>query len=194
MSGSGKGGDNRGGRHRFSKRRDKENSQSSWQDSSRSPENSGRHSKKTSDPLRLGDAKFEKNRGSLYDRPRWTPPKLPEDPIPTPDCPWCGKPIKDISAAITDKNSGAPIHFDCVLARLGESETLEAGDTISYIGGGRFGIVHFNQAQGHSADNRHGRPSAQETRDFTIKKIFEWENKDDRAEWRRSIGDHFSIT
>jgi hypothetical protein len=102
------------------------------------------------------------------------------DPLPAPDCPYCGKPIKDISSAISDKNSGEPVHFDCVINRIAEAEVLEQGDAVTYIGGGRFGIVHF------------GNP--QNPQDFKIKKIFEWEDKENRSEWRRSVSDHYSVT
>jgi hypothetical protein len=97
-----------------------------------------------------------------------------------PDCPYCGKPITDISSAVSDKNSGEPVHFDCVIARIAESEALEQGDTITYIGGGRFGVVHFNNPQ--------------KPQDFEIKKIFEWEDKENRSEWRRSVSDYYSVT
>jgi hypothetical protein len=116
----------------------------------------------------------------MFDRPKWIPPRVSPEPLPTPDCPWCGKPIKDIASAIADKDSGVPIHFDCVVARLQEGETLEKGDVISYIGGGRFGIVHY--------------VNLQDPRNFTIKKIFEWENKDNRAEWRSTVSSHYSET
>jgi hypothetical protein len=116
----------------------------------------------------------------MFDRPRWVPPKISPEPLPSPDCPWCGKPIKDIASAIADKDSGAAIHFDCVIARLQEGEVLEKGDVISYIGGGRFGIVHYINPQ--------------DLRNFTIKKIFEWENKENRAEWRSTVSDHYSVT
>jgi hypothetical protein len=82
--------------------------------------------------------------------------------------------------ALTDKASGAAVHFDCVIARLAENETLDRGDAVTYIGGGRFGVVHFKNPQ----DNR----------GFTIKKVFEWEDKENRAEWRKSLADHYSIT
>jgi hypothetical protein len=84
---------------------------------------------------------------------------------------------------LTDKQTGNPIHFDCVVAELSKHENLEEGDVLSYIGGGRFGIVHFN----HSG--RRG-----ETGGFTVKKILEWEDKENRAEWRNLIADHYSIT
>jgi hypothetical protein len=115
----------------------------------------------------------------FFDRPRWTPPQINAEPIPTPDCPLCGKPIKDMAAAITDKLSGAPIHFDCAIARIADGENLETGDTITYIGGGRFAVIHF--------------PNPQDTRSFKIKKIFELENKDSRADWRINISDHYSV-
>jgi hypothetical protein len=116
---------------------------------------------------------------SFFDRPRWSPPQISAEPIPVPNCPLCGKPIKDISAAITDKLSGVPVHFDCAIARIAEGENLGAGDTITYIGGGRFGVVHF--------------PNPQDTRNFTIKKIFELEDKDSRADWRKNISDRYSV-
>jgi hypothetical protein len=64
-----------------------------------------------------------------------------------------------------------------------EQETPEQGDVVSYIGGGRFGIVHFNEP----AEKR-------EKGAFTIKKILEWEDKENRAEWRGFIADHYSVT
>jgi hypothetical protein len=59
-------------------------------------------------------------------------------------------------------------------------EKLENNDIICYIGGGRFGVVHYNNPP--------------DTRDFRIKRIFEWENKDNRYEWRQSISKYFSVT
>jgi len=104
--------------------------------------------------------------------------------LPVPDCPWCEKPIRDISAAIADRNSGVPVHFECVAARITEGEILEKGDVVTYIGGGRFGVVCFNS----SGDSRAAE------RDFKIKKIIEWENKDKKAEWRSLICDRYSVT
>jgi hypothetical protein len=161
---SGRGGNNR--RKPF-KRRDRNNDH--WQD------NSPRGGKQAADSGRLA-----KTQGGFYERPRWTPPALSTDPLPAPDCPYCGKPISDISAAMTDKNTGEPVHFDCVINRIAGGEMLEPGDTVSYIGGGRFGVVHFNDSR--------------DPQNFRIKKILEWENKENRAEWRRSISDHYSVT
>jgi len=173
---SGRGGSNRKSRQRFSNRKD----------------DSGKQAKKHGDNI-YPDDKFEKNPAAalntastvipaspVRDRPQWTAPVLPANPINTPDCPWCEKPIKDITTAICDKETGRPVHFDCVIARITEMENLEPNDGICYIGGGRFGIVHYNNPP--------------DTRDFSIKKIYEWETKDSNNEWRRPISEYFSIT
>jgi hypothetical protein len=164
MNGSGKGGNNRKNRQRFHSRKDESQKQDR---------------KKRGDDILTG-GKFEKNRISLHERPHWTAPVLPANPTTTPNCPWCGKPIKDIASAFSDKNTGEPVHFDCVLARITENETLETNDCVCYIGNGRFGIVHYNNPPNH--------------KDFSIKKIFEWENKDGVNDWRRPISEYFSIT
>jgi len=120
------------------------------------------------------------NDNKSAEHPRWIQPKPHIDAAPAPECPYCGKPIKDLSLAISDKNSDKAVHFDCIIARLSQGENLEPGDVISYLGGGRFGVVHFGPSQ-----NSQG---------FTIKKIFEWENKENRAEWRQAISEQFSVT
>jgi len=164
MKGSGKGGNNRKNRQRFSGRKDE----------------AQKHDRKKYSENLHTDGKLEKNRIGLHERPRWTAPKPPATPIPIPDCPWCKKPIKDIAAAFSDKSTGVPVHFDCVIARISEIETLETNDKVCYIGGGRFGVVHYS--------------SPQDARSFCIKSIYEWENKEDRKDWRSSISEHFSIT
>jgi hypothetical protein len=161
MGGNEKGGNNRRGFRQ--KERDKNRDR--W----------GKDRRRGSDGLR-----FDKVRGTMVDRPRWVPPVMPSEPVPVPDCPYCGKPIRDLSAALTDRNSGEAIHFDCALARLRDNETLERGDAVTYIGAGRFGVIHF--------------VNPNDPRRFRIKKIFEWEDRENRAEWRRSLADHYSIT
>jgi hypothetical protein len=172
MSGSGRNGNNRKNRHRFSGRKDEVQ----------------KHDKKFNGNF-FTESKFEKNRQNT-DRLFWTAPVLPVNPITTPDCPWCGKQITDITTAISDKDTGLPVHFDCVLARItAEWENLkqmsavekeETDESVCYIGGGRFGVVHYN--------------STSDIGSFTIKKIFEWEIKDSNTEWRRPISEYFSIT
>jgi len=175
-SGSGKGGDNRGNRKKPFKRRDREreNNQSRARDTSK---NGG---KKPVDFSPISEGKADKRRGGLFDRPKWVPPSPPPAPLPTASCAWCDKPIKDISTALSEPETGKPVHFDCIINRIIERENLENGDTVSYIGGGRFGVIHFNNPP--------------DTRDFKIKKIYEWENREIRSEWRVTICDHFSAT
>ena len=174
MSGSGRGGDNRGNRRKPFKRRDSDNAQPQSRDTPRGG------TKKAADVSPVGDGKLEKKRGLQYDRPKWSPPKAPALSLPAVSCAWCDKPIKDMVTAISEPDTGKAVHFDCVMNRLMEREALESGDTVSYIGGGRFGIIHYNNPP--------------DTRDFRIKKIFEWEKREDRSEWRVTISDHFTVT
>jgi hypothetical protein len=113
------------------------------------------------------------------DRPKWTPPELSKEPIPTPLCPLCNKPIEELAQAVTDKISGEAAHFDCVRKKIAAFEVLVPGDDIAYIGGGRFGIVNLD---------------GQDKRYFKIKKIIEYEGRELRAGWRDNIAGHFSLT
>ncbi|MCL2805931.1 MAG: hypothetical protein FWD26_08340 [Treponema sp.] len=165
---SGRGGNNRKNRHRFSGRKE---------DPAKKSENQNLN--KTNNQI-FSDQKHEKNTPPAHERPRWTAPVLPANPITTPNCPWCGKQINDITTAISDRESGRPVHFDCVLARIVEMERLDTNDSVCYIGGGRFGIIHYNNPP--------------DMRDFTVKKILEWEIKEKDHEWRRPISEYYSTT
>ncbi|MDR2786675.1 MAG: hypothetical protein LBB83_12265 [Treponema sp.] len=173
MSGSARGGNNR--RKPF-RRRDRTGDETaapgrnSWQD------NFLKKGRKHESEF----AGFGSAGASHFERPKWTPVKLPPVSLVVSDCPICGKPIKDISSALTDKSSGNPAHFDCILGKIADNEIREKGDVISYLGGGRFGIVHYSHPQ--------------DAKGFKIKKIIEWEDKENRADWRKTIADHFSVT
>jgi len=175
-------------------------------------ENVNRQSR-NSQSRRINDNSRGETRGEkapVFERPKWIPPSINTEPLPVPDCPYCGKPIRDISSAMADKDSGLPVHFDCVSARIAKGEILEKGDIVTYIGGGRFGIVGFGVSGESPRDSSRGTSrnfpnkagaSADPDRfqpargcDFKIKKIIEWENKDKRAEWRATICDHYSVT
>ncbi|MCL1991418.1 MAG: hypothetical protein FWG66_00520, partial [Spirochaetes bacterium] len=111
-------------------------------------------------------------------RPVWTETARP--PLEAPqlyECPLCQKPIRDILTAISDKVSGLPLHFDCVLARLNETEQLGSRDAICYLGAGRFGVVHYD--------------SSYDSMGFRIKKVLELEDKEVCGKWRRSICERF---
>lgn len=93
-------------------------------------------------------------------------------------CPVCNQPITDIASAMSDKTSGKPVHFDCVLEQVKKSEQTGENEKISYIGQGRFAVLYFENPR----DQRH----------FTIKKVIEWENRDQKNEWREEISGLYS--
>jgi DNA repair exonuclease SbcCD ATPase subunit len=93
-------------------------------------------------------------------------------------CPICGKSIDDLASALADKRTGEPVHFDCVLEELQKRETLGENQQVTYIGQGRFAVVHF--------------PNMQDTRKFSIVKIIEWEEKDKKFDWRQEIAGMYS--
>lgn len=93
-------------------------------------------------------------------------------------CPKCGQLITDIASSITDKTSGQPAHFDCVFEEVQKTETVGENEKIAYIGQGRFGVLYFENPR----DQRH----------FTIKKIIEYESREEKAEWRSEISDLYS--
>ena len=193
MSGSGKAGNGRGNNRKRFRRRGNDNK--TWQEADASQRSGffdkgaggerkasgrGNFPKRNTDNPRL-------DRAPLIERPKWVPPKINTEPLPVPDCSWCGKPIRDIFSAIADKDTGAPLHFDCVAAKISAGEILSGNETVVYIGGGRFGIVNQN-SQGKPV---HGQA---ENSDFRIKKIIEWENRENKAEWRSLICEHYSVT
>jgi hypothetical protein len=220
MSANGKAGHGRGNNRKKPFRR-RENDNDVWQrgdfsgwDSNRQADN--RWSETGSAPGKAPDRVLENQsgrntinkksgeRGPYFERPKWIPPKLKADAFPVSDCPWCGRPIRDISSAIADKDTGVPVHFDCVISRITFGERLEKGESVTYIGAGRFGIICFDnseaqlksdhfQAAGRQEQNRKSIGTHSSGRDFIIKKIIEWENKDKRAEWRSVICDHYSV-
>jgi hypothetical protein len=218
MSNNGKAGSGRGNRKRPFRRRDNSN----WHEGDSTGRPSGGENKTAQNPAGTPPAKgnpafYKKGGGndreerlSYIERPKWIPPKTNTDPMPVSDCPWCGKPIRDMSTAIADKDTGSPVHFDCVTARIAFGEKLEKGEYLAYIGGGRFGVISFGNnsasfrsqpaappVENHGGqDNLQGagRSQSQQGRSFIIKKIIEWESKDRRAEWRSVICDHYSVT
>ena len=93
-------------------------------------------------------------------------------------CCKCGEIITDITQAMTDKATGEPMHFDCALELLSQTEKTGEGDKIIYIGQGRFGVVHF--------DNPH------DMKHFKIHKVIEWEERDKKSQWRSEMSELYS--
>ena len=114
------------------------------------------------------------------------------------ECSFCGKPVTDVASALADKTTDKPVHFDCVLDYLAEHETLSAGQSISYIGQGRFAVISSKvpaSVQGAAASGAAaagavaaGVPSPR----FVIERIIEWEPRDKKYEWRANIADAYS--
>ncbi|MCR5494829.1 MAG: hypothetical protein K6F15_04255 [Treponema sp.] len=93
-------------------------------------------------------------------------------------CPKCGEKITDLASAIADKASGKPLHFECVMKSLEETEKVGQNEKIAYIGQGRFAILYYENMR----DQKH----------FQIKKIIEIEDRDNRAEWRNEMSGLYS--
>lgn len=93
-------------------------------------------------------------------------------------CPLCNQPITEIASAMTDKATGSPAHFDCVLTKVKESEPVSENEKISYIGQGRFAVLYYENPR--------------DQRKFSIKKIIEWEDREKKSEWREEISELYS--
>ena len=114
------------------------------------------------------------------------------------ECSFCGKPVTDVALALADKTTDKPVHFDCVLNYLAEHETLNDGQSISYIGQGRFAVISSKvpaSVQGAATAGSAaagavaaGAPSPR----FVIERIIEWEPRDKKYEWRTNIADAYS--
>lgn len=87
-------------------------------------------------------------------------------------CAICGEAIKETASSLALPESGEPAHFDCVMKKLEERETLEEGDSIAYLGGGNFGIIRKN---------------SQNPAGFEIKKKIDFENKENIGDWRKKL-------
>ena len=96
-----------------------------------------------------------------------------------PVCELCGQPIADMASAMAHKDSGNPVHFDCIVKMLSERERLRDKDRLTYIGNGKFAVLHFENIH----DMRH----------FSIVKEIEWEKRDgERAAWRDEMAGLYS--
>jgi hypothetical protein len=97
----------------------------------------------------------------------------PEPKTPPPTCPICEKPVYEIYSAITEKESGLPAHFDCIITRLIEQEKPGPTERVIYLGAGSFALIDVG-------------PNPNMTK-FTIKKRIQYEEKDKKSEWRKPL-------
>ena len=95
-------------------------------------------------------------------------------------CARCGSPIDNIAESLCDKQSGEPVHFDCVVSMLGEQEKISPSERIIYIGKGRFAVAFYA--------NQH------DDKSFSIRRIIEWEEPagNSNVAWRQEISGLFS--
>ena len=82
--------------------------------------------------------------------------------------------------ALVSPENGEPIHFDCVIEKLGENENLAQLEKICYLGQGTFGIIKFK--------------SGSSNRDFIIKKRIPYESKEKTAQWRKKMREQLEST
>ena len=92
-------------------------------------------------------------------------------------CAKCGKPIEDMTSAISDAE-GKPMHFDCVLENLKSKGKMLPGQQMTYIGNGRFAVVTFENPR--------------DLRKFKIEKVIEYEDKSKQVAWRSEMADLYS--
>ncbi|MBQ9495186.1 MAG: hypothetical protein IJR50_06055 [Treponema sp.] len=93
-------------------------------------------------------------------------------------CTVCGKRIEEMSSAIADNANGNPAHFDCILKKITNAETLGENEKVAYIGQGRFGILHYENPR--------------DVRSFKIVKTIEWEGHDSEQAWRSEMSSLYS--
>ena len=94
-------------------------------------------------------------------------------PIVLPDCPVCGKQVRELASALTHRVSRQPAHFDCVVRELRESNEVAPQEKICYLGGGTFGILEFQPSSGSPR--------------FVIKKRIPYEEKETPQEWKKPL-------
>ena len=95
-------------------------------------------------------------------------------------CEKCGKEIKDLNIALSDKNTGRPIHFDCILEFIKKSEEIRENEEVIYIGNGSFAIVTFENIKAR--------------KNFKIIKSIEWEERNKSYKWKEEIKELSSST
>jgi hypothetical protein len=94
-------------------------------------------------------------------------------PLVFPDCPICGKPVRDLASALTHKIARQPTHFDCVMRELRDANEVAPQERICYLGGGSFGILEFHPPGGPIK--------------FVIRKRIQYEEKELPQEWKKTL-------
>ncbi len=100
-------------------------------------------------------------------------PARPPQVLPAPDCPICGKPVRELASALTHRASRQPAHFDCIVRELRDSTEIAPQEKLCYLGAGSFGILEFRPPGGPSK--------------FVIKKRIQYEEKEFPQEWKKPL-------
>ena len=100
-------------------------------------------------------------------------PKAPATPLVFPDCSACGQPVRDLSSALTHRETGKPAHFDCILKELRETNPLGPQEKLCYLGGGVFGVLTWRSE---------GNPGS-----FVIKRRIPYEDHAAPHEWKKTL-------
>ena len=100
-------------------------------------------------------------------------PPWPVLPVVLPDCPICGKQVRELASALTHRVARQPAHFDCVMRELRDANEMAPQEKICYLGGGTFGILEFSPPGGP------GR--------FVIRKRIPYEEKETPQEWKKIL-------
>ncbi|MFP4363411.1 MAG: hypothetical protein ACLFR1_06035 [Spirochaetia bacterium] len=90
-------------------------------------------------------------------------------------CSICENEIRDVLNAISYGENHAPVHFDCVLQNLRETEELKRDEKIVYLGKGSFGIIQFRNP-----------PSPIR---FFVRKRIQIEDIEKKPEWRKKMAE-----
>jgi len=93
--------------------------------------------------------------------------------VAIPDCPLCGKPVRDLAAALTHRVTRQPAHFDCIVTELREGNEIGQEEKLCYLGAGAFGILAFN-------------PPGTDTK-FVIRKRIQYEEKETPHDWKKPL-------
>jgi len=86
-------------------------------------------------------------------------------------CCLCEKSIRELHSAIAHGENHEPVHFDCILNSIAQSEPMEPNERVCYLGNGNFGIITIRNSSS--------------TIRFLIKKRFKYETE--IPAWRKEM-------
>jgi hypothetical protein len=100
-------------------------------------------------------------------------PAWPVTPQVFPDCPLCGKSVRDLASALTHRITRQPAHFECIMKEIRDANEVAPQERVCYLGGGSFGILEFRPPGGPGK--------------FVIRKRIQYEEKETPQEWKKTL-------